>query len=80
MEAATSTAARDPIFTKDLKIFLTEEQDAWLAQEAQRRLDLVRAGDPAAFVGLRDTAHGGNRNINKGMLIREAIERLRTTP
>ena len=59
-----------------------KRQDEWLAAESQRRLNLVRAGDEKALDGIRPAAHGGNRNINKGMLIREAVERLResTTP
>jgi hypothetical protein len=75
---STEAPTRESLFTKDLKIFLSEEEDAWLAAEAQRRLNLLRAGDvEAALEGIRQEAHGGNRNVNKGMLIREAVERLR---
>lgn len=65
----TSAAAnRPPLFTKELKIFLSPEQDAWLEREVQRRRE-------AAEVSTLEAAHGGNRNVNKGMLIREALER-----
>jgi hypothetical protein len=68
---------REALFGKDLKVFLSEEQDAWLAAEAQRRLNLLRGGDiEQALEGIRAEAHGGNRNVNKGMLIREAVARL----
>lgn len=70
-ETGTSAAAnRPPVFTKELKIFLSEDQDSWLEQEVQRRKS---AGEVSEI----EAAHGGNRNVNKGMLLREGLELLR---
>lgn len=77
MSDVTAPGSRPPVFTKELKLFLSPEQDEWLAAEAERRLALVRAGKAEAFDGIPSEAHGHNRNVNKGMLIRGLIEQAR---
>lgn len=70
MTQSTSAAPgnRPPIFTKELKIFLSDEQNDWLDAEVLRRRS-------AGVVSELETAHGGNRNVNKSTLIREALEK-----
>lgn len=53
-------------FVKELKVFLTEEQDSFLQTEVQRRKGTGETSSHPA-------ARGGNRHVNKGMLIREAL-------
>jgi hypothetical protein len=65
--------ARPPAFTKELKVWLSEEQDAWLEEEVLRRRQAGKVSEVEA-------AHGGNRNVNKGMVLREGLEILRAMP
>lgn len=70
MSDSAVAGARPPIFTEELKVFLSGEQDGWLEAEVQRR-------KAAGVVSSVEAAHGGNRNVNKGMLLREGLELLR---
>jgi hypothetical protein len=66
MTEATA-AARPPVFTKELRVWLSPAQDAYLDDEVRRRKSEGKTSDDPA-------AAGGNRHVNKGMLIREALE------
>lgn len=59
------------MFTEELRVFLSPEQDEWLEAEVTRRKRL-------GIVSEIEAAHGGNRNLNKGMLLREGLELLKS--
>lgn len=61
-------------FTKPLRVWVSPAQDTLLADEVKRRQDARKMGEIVEASPL-PLAHGGNRNINRGTLIREAIEK-----
>lgn len=70
MSDIATPGARPTVFTKELKVFLSPEQDTWLEREVNRRKN-------AGIVSEVAEAHGDNRNVNKGMLLREGLELLK---
>ena len=54
-------------FSERMVLMLTMRQREWRDEEVLRR---KRAGEISPV----EAAHGGNRNLNRGTLIREAIE------
>lgn len=61
-------------FTKLLRVWVSPAQDTLLADEVKRRQDARKRGE-IVEASPDPLAHGGNRNISRGILIREAIER-----
>jgi hypothetical protein len=73
-------------FKKQLRMWFTPEQDAWLTAEVKRRVDIKKSfgkignrphplGVSASLEGLHPAAVGKNGNVNKAMLLRDALER-----
>lgn len=59
---------RPKLFVHRLVLWVSDEQNAFLDSEVARRKASKTTSDIAA-------AHGGNHHVNKGMLVREALER-----
>lgn len=69
-------------FKKRLIAPVSFGQDRMLENEVSRRREMIRqaqeenvGADVQAIVSPLAAAHGGNLHVNKGMLIREAIEK-----
>lgn len=67
MTEEASKTPREKVFTEKMILQLSPEQNRWLENEVMRRKKQGIVSDVPA-------AHGGNRNVNKGMVLREALE------
>lgn len=66
---STSTSPLSIVsFTRSVQVFLSEDQHRFLTLEVKKRRDRGKTSDVPA-------AKGANRNVNMGMLIREALEK-----